>query len=71
MGITCAAIDAGYATDDVLNYARRYPPQKLITVRGAAGDSVPRIAKVRRERNEKHGTLRKYGGRFTTSASTR
>jgi phage terminase large subunit GpA-like protein len=64
VGIELAAIDAGYSTDDVLNYARRYAPSKLIAVRGAAGDTAPRIAKVQRERDEKRGTLRKYGGRF-------
>ena len=64
VGVACAAIDADFSTDDVLRYARRYSPTRLIAVRGAQGDHVPRIAKVQRERNEKYGTLRKYGGRF-------
>jgi len=64
IGVSLAAIDAGFSTDDVLNYARRYAPSKLIAVRGAQGDLAPRIAKVQRERDEKRGTLRKYGGRF-------
>ena len=64
MGVSLTAIDAGFSTDDVLNYARRYAPSKLIAVRGAQGDTAPRIAKVMRERDEKRGTLRKYGGRF-------
>jgi phage terminase large subunit GpA-like protein len=64
MAITLAAIDANYATDDVLNYARRYPSHKLIAVRGAHGDAAPRIAKVQRERNEKLGTVLKYSNRF-------
>jgi len=64
MGISLAAIDANYATDDVLAYARRYPPHRLIAVRGAHGDAAPRIAKVQRERNEKLGTVVKYSNRF-------
>jgi len=64
IGISLAAIDAGYSTDDVLAYARRYPPHKLIAVRGAQGDTAPRIAKVQRERDEKRGTVLKYSNRF-------
>ena len=64
MAITLAAIDANYATDDVLSYARRYPSHKLIAVRGAHGDAAPRIAKVQRERDEKRGTVLKYSNRF-------
>jgi len=64
IGVSCAAIDGNFATDDVLRYARRYSPSRLIAVRGAQGDHVPRIAKVQRGRNEMHGTLREYGGRF-------
>ena len=48
MGVSLTAIDAGFSTDDVLNYARRYAPSKLIAVRGAQGDTAPRIAKVNR-----------------------
>ena len=62
--ISLAAIDANYSTDDVLAYARRYPPHKLIAIRGAQGDFAPRIAKVQRERDEKKGVLRKYSNRF-------
>src|ERR1700730_10198096 len=64
MSISLAAIDANYSTDDVLAYARRYAPSKLIAVRGAIGDGAPRIARVRRERNEKKGTLLQKSGRF-------
>jgi phage terminase large subunit GpA-like protein len=64
MGISLAAIDANYSTDDVLAYARRYAPSKLIAVRGAQGDGAPRIAKVRRERNEKRGTLLQRSNKF-------
>jgi phage terminase large subunit GpA-like protein len=64
MSISLAAIDANYSTDDVLAYERRYAPSKLIAVRGAIGDGAPRIARVRRERNEKKGTLLQKSGRF-------
>lgn len=64
MAISLAAIDANYSTDDVLAYARRYAPSKLIAIRGAQDDGAPRIAKVRRERNEKKGTLVTRSNRF-------
>jgi phage terminase large subunit GpA-like protein len=62
--LSLAAIDAGFATDDVLTYCRRYGPNKVIAVRGVAGDAAPRIAKVQRERDEKRGTVLKYSRRF-------
>jgi phage terminase large subunit GpA-like protein len=36
----------------------------LIAIRGRPGDNVPRIAKIRRERNEKRGTLLERSNRF-------
>jgi phage terminase large subunit GpA-like protein len=62
--ISLTAIDANYATDDVLAYARRYPSSRLIAVRGVSGDSAPRISRIARERNEKLGTPLKYSKRF-------
>jgi phage terminase large subunit GpA-like protein len=64
IGISLAAIDAGYSTDEVLSFARKYPAYKLIAVRGAHGDAAPRIAKVQRERDEKAGTILKWSHRF-------
>jgi phage terminase large subunit GpA-like protein len=64
MSITMAAIDANFATDDVLQFARRHPTSKLIAVRGVHGDAAPRISRIQRERNEKLGTLVKYSRRF-------
>ncbi|MGA2638442.1 phage terminase large subunit family protein [Methylocella sp.] len=63
-GIMAAAIDGNYSTDDVLLWARKWPANRLIVVRGLASDAAPRIAKVQRERDEKRGALRKHGGRF-------
>jgi len=62
--VSLTAVDANYSTDDVLAYARRYPSSKLIAVRGNPGDAAPRIARIRRERNEKKGTPLKYSHRF-------
>jgi len=64
MPVSLTAVDANYSTDDVLAYARRYPSSKLIAVRGNPGDAAPRIARIRRERNEKKGTPLKYSNRF-------
>jgi terminase, large subunit len=63
MQIALAAIDAGFETDSVLEYCRSRQ-RKLIAIRGVAGDFTPRIAKVKRERNEKYGTLLKYRRNF-------
>ena len=64
IGISLGAIDAGYSTDDVLDYCRRHSPSRLIAVRGVPGDAVPRLAKVQRERDAKRGTLLRYSRRF-------
>ncbi len=40
IGISLAAIDAGYSTDDVLDYCRRHSPSRLIAVRGVPGDAL-------------------------------
>jgi phage terminase large subunit GpA-like protein len=64
IGISMAAIDAGWSTDDVLAFANKYPPSKLIAIRGVPGDNTPRIARVQRERSEKTGTVLKFSKRF-------
>ena len=64
LGISLAAIDAGYSTDDVLAYARRHSSSRLIAVRGVPGDATPRLARVQRERSEKSGTILRYSKRF-------
>jgi phage terminase large subunit GpA-like protein len=64
VGISMTAIDAGWSTDDVLAFAHRYSPQRVIAVRGVAGDAAPRIARVQRERDEKTGMALKYSKRF-------
>jgi phage terminase large subunit GpA-like protein len=64
MGIALAAIDAGFETDTVLEFCRRYGSNRIIAVRGVAGDFTPRLAKVQRERDSKRGTLLKYRNNF-------
>jgi terminase, large subunit len=64
MPLTVAAIDAGFETDTVLEFCRRYGANKIIATRGVAGDFTPRLAKVRRERDSKRGTLLKYRNNF-------
>lgn len=64
IGIDVAAIDGNAWTDDVFGWANRHPRSKLIMVRGIQGDSAPRFARVKRERNEKTGKLLRYASRF-------
>jgi phage terminase large subunit GpA-like protein len=51
-GIDFAAIDGNAWTEDVWSFARRHPSNKLIMVRGRGDDAAPRLALVKRERNE-------------------
>jgi phage terminase large subunit GpA-like protein len=59
-----AAIDGNAWTEDVWDWARRWPASKLIMVRGVHPDSAPLIARVRRERNTRTGQLLRYSHRF-------
>jgi phage terminase large subunit GpA-like protein len=58
------AIDGNAWTEDVWTFARRYPSSKLIMVRGRGDDGAPRLARVRREHNERTGVPLKYSKRF-------
>lgn len=64
IGIDAAAIDGNAWTEDVWGWARRHPRSKLIMVRGRGEDSAPRLARVKKERNERTGKLLKYASRF-------
>jgi phage terminase large subunit GpA-like protein len=64
IGVSMAALDAGFSADDVLGYCNRHSPSKVIAVRGVGGDATPRLARVQRERSEKTGTILKYSRRF-------
>jgi phage terminase large subunit GpA-like protein len=63
-GIDRAAIDGNAWTEDVWSFVRRHPISKLIMVRGRGDDGAPRIALVKRERNEKTGRVLRYQSRF-------
>lgn len=56
-------IDANAWTDDVHDWAKRWPRSRVIMVRGVAGDAAPSLALVRRERRN-DGKPVKYQGRF-------
>lgn len=64
IGIDNAAIDGNAWTEDVWAWAKRHPRSRLIMVRGRGEDTAPRLARVKRERNEKTGKLLKYASRF-------
>ncbi|WP_025036128.1 phage terminase large subunit family protein [Bradyrhizobium sp. DOA9] len=64
IGIDRAAIDGNAWTEDVWSWAKRHPRSKLIMVRGRGEDSAPRIARVKKERNERTGKILKWAGRF-------
>jgi phage terminase large subunit GpA-like protein len=64
MPIDVAAIDGNAWVDDVFSWARNHPSHKLIMTRGRGDDGAPRLARVKRERNEKSGELLKYSKRF-------
>lgn len=64
IGIDMAAIDGNAWTEDVWGWARRHPKSRLIMVRGRGEDSAPRLARVKKERNDRTGKLLKYASRF-------
>lgn len=64
VGLDRAAIDGNAWTEDVWAWAKRHPRSKLIMVRGRGEDSAPRIARVKKERNDRTGKLLKWAGRF-------
>jgi phage terminase large subunit GpA-like protein len=64
LGVDFAAIDGNAWTEDVWSFAKRHPASRLIMVRGRGEDTAPRIARVKKERNDKTGKLLKYSRRF-------
>ena len=64
LGADMSAIDGNAWTEDVWGWAKRHPRSRLIMVRGRGEDSAPRLARVKRERNERTGKLLKYASRF-------
>jgi phage terminase large subunit GpA-like protein len=70
IGIDRAAIDGNAWTEDVWSWAKRHPKSKLIMVRGRHEDGAPRIARVKKERNDRTGKLLKWAGRFFNFAAS-
>jgi phage terminase large subunit GpA-like protein len=70
VGLDMAAIDGNAWTEDVWDWAKRHPKSRLIMVRGRGEDHAPRIARVKRERNERTGKLLKWAGRFFNFAAS-
>lgn len=64
LGLDMAAIDGNAWTEDVWDWARRHPKHRVMMVRGGNNDHAPRLQRVKRERNERTGVLRKWAGRF-------
>lgn len=58
-----AAIDGNAWTEEVWEWAKRWPAAKLMMVRGANSDNAPRIQRVKKERG-RTGKLLKYSSRF-------
>jgi phage terminase large subunit GpA-like protein len=58
------AIDGSAWTSEVFDFARRHPVTKLFMARGRGDDTAPRLARVKRERNEKTGLLLAHSKRF-------
>lgn len=64
IGLDMAAIDGNAWTEDVWDWARRHPRHRLMMVRGGNNDNAPRLARVKKERNDRTGRLLKWAGRF-------
>lgn len=61
--VDIVGIDANAWTDDVFDWAKRWPKTKVVMVRGIGGDNQPTLAFVRKERR-RDGKIVKYQGRF-------
>ena len=64
IALDMVAIDGNAWTEEVWDWARRHPSSRLMMVRGRGEDHAPRLARVKRERNERTGKLLKWAGRF-------
>ena len=49
------AIDANYSKAEVLDWAKRWPQERVICVRGLKGENAPEIAVVKKERDARSG----------------
>ena len=70
IGVDRAAIDGNAWTEDVWGWAKRHPRSKVIMVRGRHEEHAPRIARVKKERNDRTGKLLRYASRFYNFAAS-
>lgn len=61
--VDLVGIDANAWTDDVFDWAKGFPKQRVVMVRGVGGDAAPSLALVRKERR-RDGKILRYQGRF-------
>ncbi|TAK50247.1 MAG: terminase [Xanthobacteraceae bacterium] len=64
VGIERAAIDGNAYTEDVWDWAKRFPHARLIMVRGVGQDGAASLQRVQREINPRTGKKLKYARRF-------
>lgn len=65
IGIDMLAIDANYSTQDVLDWAKKHPENRVIAVRGGKGEHLPPLTVVSYER-KKGVKVKKRQKRFFT-----
>ena len=70
IAIDMAAIDGNAWTEDVWDWAKKHAKHRLIMVRGRGEDHAPRLARVKKERNDRTGKLLKWAGRFFNFAAS-
>lgn len=64
------AIDGNAWTEDVWGWVRKHPQSRVMMLRGVGAETAPLLARVKRERNEKTGKLRKWSRRFFNFATS-
>lgn len=62
--IDMLAIDANYSKNEVFDWAKRWPQERVICVRGVKGENAPEIAVVKKERDPRTGEVVRYRRRF-------
>lgn len=69
VGIDMLAIDANAYTEDVLDWAKRHPDNKVIAVRGIKGEFAPPLMPVKNERKKGLKTKRRQKKFFNVGVS--
>lgn len=63
-------IDGNAWTEEVWNWVRRHPQQRVMMLRGVPADTAPLLARVKKERSDKSGKLLKWSRRFYNFATS-